>query len=183
VRFSVQVRGFAYILAMNIIQPLRKLAIPIDGLHPDPANARQHSERNIDAIKASLAKFGQRLPIVVQREGMIIRAGNARLEAAKQLGWTEIAAVTIDETDIEAVAFAIADNRTAELAEWDDDILAKLLIEVKESPDIDEMVAGFDETEMNDIFLNFKPEHLKDQPRLDEKKKITCPECGHEFTP
>ena len=98
---------------------LQHLVVPIHTLHPDPRNARRHDARNLAAIKASLRKFGQRLPIVVQREGMIVRAGNGRLQCAKDLGWTEIAAVIVDETDVDAVAFAIADNRTAELATWD----------------------------------------------------------------
>ena len=76
----------------QILDALRPLAVAVDGLHPDPANARTHDQRNLDAIKASLAKFGQRKPIVVQRQGMIVRAGNGTLAAAKALGWTEIAA-------------------------------------------------------------------------------------------
>lgn len=110
-----------------IVEALRHLAVPIDSLHPDPANARKHGPRNIDAIKASLAKFGQRKPIVVQRDGMTVRAGNGTLEAAKALGWAEIAAIVVDDDDATAVQFAIADNRTAELAEWNADVLGTLL--------------------------------------------------------
>jgi ParB-like chromosome segregation protein Spo0J len=111
----------------RIAEPLRALAVAVDDLHPDPSNARKHGPRNLDAIKGSLAAFGQRKPIVVQREGMIVRAGNGTLEAAKALGWEQIAAVVIDEDSAHAVQFAIADNRTAELAEWDDETLATLL--------------------------------------------------------
>jgi hypothetical protein len=110
---------------MNAIaEPLRALSVPIDSLNLDPANARMHGEKNMAAIKASLAQFGQRKPIVVQRKGMVVRAGNGTVQAAKALGWTEIAAVVIDDDNATAAQFAIADNRTAELAEWDDDILA-----------------------------------------------------------
>jgi hypothetical protein len=103
------------------------LAVSIDSLHHDAANARRHGERNLDAIRASLAQFGQRKPIVVQRDGMIVRAGNGTLEAARALGWSEIAAVVIDEDGTKAAQFAIADNRTAELAEWDNETLTALL--------------------------------------------------------
>jgi DNA modification methylase len=75
---------------------------------------------------ASLTSFGQRFPVVVQSKKNIVRAGNARLEAAKRLGWTHIAAIFVDESDLEATAFAIADNRTAELAGWDNGVLAQL---------------------------------------------------------
>ena len=101
--------------------------MPLADLNLDGANARVHDARNLDAIKASLTRFGQRLPIVVQREGMVVRAGNGRVEAARALGWDEIAAVVVDESDVEATAFAIADNRTSELAEWDDATLAATL--------------------------------------------------------
>jgi ParB-like chromosome segregation protein Spo0J len=81
----------------------------------------------MEAIVASLSRFGQRTPIVVQRKGMVVRAGNGRLEAAKRLGWQQIAAVVVDDDSVEAVSYAIADNRTAELAEWDSETLASLL--------------------------------------------------------
>jgi len=94
-----------------INKSLEKLAIEIETLNPDPSNARRHDERNLQAVKASLEKFGQRQPIVVQKQGMIVRAGNARLECARALGWSHIAAVIVDEDDISAVSYAIADNR------------------------------------------------------------------------
>lgn len=107
----------------HIAEPIRHLAIPITSVVLDPSNARKHGDRNIEAIKASLAKFGQRAPIVVQRDGMVVRSGNGRLLAAKALGWAEIAATIIDEDNATAAQFAIADNRTAELAEWDEESL------------------------------------------------------------
>jgi len=139
-----------------IIKPLRNLAIPITELNPDPTNARLHSIRNIEAIKASLNKFGQRIPIVVQKQGMIVRAGNARLEAARAIGWTHIAAIVVDETDLDAIAFGIADNRTAELAEWDRDVLTKLLAELQSDESIEHIVTGFNDAEINNLlsFIN-----------------------------
>jgi DNA modification methylase len=104
--------------------------LPIAKLSLDPQNARKHSQRNLDAIAASLDKFGQRKPIVIHKG--VILAGNGTVEAAKSLGWTDIDAVEVpsewdDET---AKAFALADNRSAELAEWDESELAKQLLEL-----------------------------------------------------
>lgn len=112
-----------------IHESLQHIAIPISGLTPDPMNARKHDRRNLDAIKASLDRFGMRAPIVVQRSGdaMIVRAGNGRMAAALELGWSHLPATVFDEDDNEAVAFAVADNRTAELAEWDWDNLSAAL--------------------------------------------------------
>ena len=76
----------------HIAPQLRPLAVPIGSLVLDPENARRHDRRNIEAVKASLTRFGQVKPVVVQERGRIVRAGNATVEAAIELGWTEIAA-------------------------------------------------------------------------------------------
>ncbi|MEO2161508.1 MAG: ParB N-terminal domain-containing protein [bacterium] len=105
---------------------MRTELLPVTGLHLDPANARKHSSRNLEAVKASLARFGQQKPIVIDKDN-IVRAGNGTLEAAKALGWEEISIVRSELIGPEMTAFAIADNRTAELAEWDMEALAKTL--------------------------------------------------------
>ena len=165
-----------------ITEPLRSLAVPIDGLNFDPANARKHGNKNLDAIKSSLAKFGQRKPIVVQREGMIVRAGNGTLAAAKALGWNEIAAVIIDEDNATAAQFAIADNRTAELAEWDNETLALLLDgwdkETQEA-------VGFDEADIEQALEDLEPRESSAK-EIDVDGYVMackCPKCGFEYDP
>jgi DNA modification methylase len=98
----------------------------ISDLNFDPANARKHDDKNISAIKASLKRFGQQKPIVIDKND-IVRAGNGTLAAAKALGWKEIDVVKSDLEPSELTAYAIADNRTGEMAEWDDDALAAQL--------------------------------------------------------
>jgi len=105
---------------------LRDLATPIADLAADPANARLHDARSLDAIRASLQRFGQQKPVVVDAAGVVI-AGNGTLEAARQLGWTHIAVVRSDLANIDRMAYAIADNRTAELSRWDEDVLKTVL--------------------------------------------------------
>lgn len=105
---------------------MKARSVLIADLSVDPANARKHSQRNLDAIAASLKRFGQQKPIVVDKAN-IVRAGNGTLQAAIHLGWDSIDVVTTDLTGAEASAYAIADNRTAELAEWDDPILKATL--------------------------------------------------------
>jgi hypothetical protein len=117
---------------LHIAAQLRPLAVAMDKLVPDPRNARKHDEKNIAAIAASLREFGQLKPIVVHRETMEIEAGNGAYLAAKQLGWTHLAAVMVEHDPAAANGFKIADNRTAELAEWDLDILGDLLGEIQE---------------------------------------------------
>lgn len=101
--------------------------IPVDHLIPDPNNARKHDEKNISAIKGSLAKFGQQKPIVIDKKNVVL-AGNGTLEGAKSLGWSHIECVRSKlETNTDKVAYALADNRSSELASWDDEVLGKEL--------------------------------------------------------
>jgi ParB-like chromosome segregation protein Spo0J len=98
----------------------------ISALSEDPANARKHPTRNLEQIKASLRRFGQQKPIVVDATNTV-RAGNGTLAAARALGWTTIQVVRSELPKTELTAYAIADNRTAELAEWDNEVLAATL--------------------------------------------------------
>jgi site-specific DNA-methyltransferase (adenine-specific) len=104
----------------------------IADLTPDPQNARQHDDKNLKAIMGSLKEFGQRKPIVITEAGVIV-AGNGTVEAAKRLGWTQIDVVKVpdDWTADKIKAFAIADNRTAELANWNQEVLTSQLLELE----------------------------------------------------
>jgi len=106
--------------------------LKIADLTPDPQNARTHDDKNLKAIQGSLKEFGQRKPIVITEFGVIV-AGNGTVEAAKRLGWLEIEAVKIpnDWTADKVKAFAIADNRTAELAAWNTEVLTAQLQELE----------------------------------------------------
>ena len=108
--------------------------LKIQKLTPDPTNARKHDDKNLDAIKGSLTQFGQRKPIVISQENVIV-AGNGTVEAAKRLGWTEIQVVRVpaDWTSDQIKAFALADNRTAELAQWDELVMASQLLELQDA--------------------------------------------------
>src|SRR5260370_32219673 len=126
----------------HIAEQLRPLAVPCADLQLDPANARRHPEINLDAIKGSLRVYGQRKPIVVNRRTGTIEAGNGTLEAAVALGWSHLAAVFVDDDPMTAAGFTIADNRTAELAEWDREALDKLLGEIRTNdPLLERMLA------------------------------------------
>jgi DNA modification methylase len=141
----------------------------IESLSLDPNNARKHSKRNLDAIAASLNKFGQRKPIVVHQNTVI--AGNGTLEAAKTLGWTEISISRCPadwDTDT-AKAYALADNRSAELAEWDDAILATQLLDLDEMGwDIEDI--GFSQKDLPD--LNPVDEDEIPEPPVEPKTKL-----------
>lgn len=121
--------------------------VKIESLTLDPTNVRRHSPRNLDAIKASLLRFGQQKPVVVNADGAVV-AGNGTLEAARAMGWREIDIVRTPLKGAEATAYAIADNRTAELAEWNDEALAATLAALQNDESIDHLVAGFTDEEI-----------------------------------
>ncbi len=116
-------------------------------LHRDPANVRAHSQRNIEAIKASLQRFGQQKPVVIDLSGLV-RAGNGTHEAAEALGWDELWCIETDLLGAEATAYSIADNRTAELAEWNLPDLAQLLKSLHEEDGIPWEPMGWAEHEV-----------------------------------
>jgi ParB-like chromosome segregation protein Spo0J len=139
--------------------------LPIRDLTPDPENARLHDDKNLKAIQGSLKEFGQRKPIVITAAGVIV-AGNGTVEAAKRLGWTEIEAVRVpgDWTPNQIKAFALADNRTAELAAWDIQVLDQQLWDL-EQEELDVTLLGFESRIVAEVEDPFGL--LKDEPRKD----------------
>jgi DNA modification methylase len=105
--------------------------VPLDALHLDPSNAREHPPENLEAIAASLKHFGQAEPLVVQKKTGRVIGGNGRLVAMRKLGWRECDVVEVEVDDLTATALGIALNRTSDLAAWNDETLAKLLQELR----------------------------------------------------
>jgi DNA modification methylase len=110
----------------RIAPALRALIVPIAGVQAHPRNPRVG---DVEAVAASLDRFGQLKPVVAQASTGYIVAGNHVWRAAKALGWTEIAANFVELDDATAVAFMLADNRTADLGGYDDALLAAILAE------------------------------------------------------
>ncbi len=110
----------------RIARPLLPLAVPLSSVELHPHNPRQG---NVAAIEASLARFGQQKPIVVQASTHRVVAGNHLVRAARSLGWTEIAANVVELDDATATAFLLTDNRSSDLGGYDDALLAAILAE------------------------------------------------------
>jgi len=148
--------------------------IPCADLHNDPANVRKHGDQNLAAIKASLVRFGQQKPIVVNQDGVVV-AGNGTLMAARALNWTTIKAIRTNLVGSEATAFAIADNRTAELAEWDESALHQQLAAI--AIDDEELLAatGFDEKQLAKLADANSPEVIEEEIPEPPANPITQP--------
>jgi hypothetical protein len=111
---------------------LAGMLVPIADLVPSPNNARRHElERDVRVIAESLRRFGQQKPIVARPGSREVIAGNGTLRAAATLlGWTHLAVSWFEGTDEEAQAYALVDNRSAELSDWDLQVLSGQLREI-----------------------------------------------------
>lgn len=124
------------VLLDYIAADLRPLAWEVEELTPHPDNARRHSDRDIPVLMESLTRYGQRKPVVGKREyrglSNVIIAGNGTLSATRRLERSHLAVAWFDGTDDEADEYALVDNRTAELSEWDLQTLSRQLQTIKE---------------------------------------------------
>lgn len=152
----------------------------------DPRNARSHSERNLELIARSLQEVGGARSIVVDEDGVVL-AGNATVSAARQAGIEKVRIVDADGTELVAVRrtnltpgqkrrLALLDNRAAELAEWDDAVLAALaddtdLADLWEPDELAELLGAAPEVEF--------PEY--DETAEERVAYVECPSCGHRF--
>lgn len=139
---------------MNIHESLRDLAVPLGKLASLPGNPRMG---DIDAVARSYNVFGQRKPIVARRTGGsdedptgIVIAGNHQFAAAQKLGWESIAVVWTDDDEMTAKAFALADNRTADLGTYDDSALTEMLQEVAADAEL-LAAASFSEVDIEEL--------------------------------
>jgi ParB-like chromosome segregation protein Spo0J len=164
---------------------LGELLVDINSVNLDERNARGHKDLDINAVAQSLKQFGQIKPIV-SYNGVII-AGNGTLQAARRIGWTQIAVVKADYlTETEARAYALADNRTAELSFWDKNILPYELEQLK-ALDFEINSLGWSDKDLEKILdatieeTDNVSEHERTSKTAAEDKSTTCPACGHLF--
>jgi len=148
--------------------------IPISELKPWPRNPRKH---DIESLKKSIEAFGFRGTIIVNQNatGYTVEAGHGRLQAALELGYTELPCCIVTDDEKTAMAYAIADNRQQELSSWEIPELKDIL------QDLDAMnvpldAIGFSEKEVEDMMTATFHE-----PKEPQAKTITCPECGHQW--
>ncbi len=157
---------------------------PIDRLIPYARNARQHSPEQIAQIAASIKEWGWTMPVLAEEDGGLI-CGHGRVQAARKLGLDEIPVmVARGWTEAQKRAYVLADNQLTLNATWDTELLGLELGELQ-GLGFDLSLTGFGEQELSRFMdePDFPPGLESDQGRLDEKKRIQCPNCKHEFFP
>jgi DNA modification methylase len=126
--------------------------VPIGSLRPHPRNARTHSKKQIGLIKGSIEKFGQIKPVIIDDADTIL-AGHGFIEAARLAGLTHVAVIRFSHlTEAQKRAYLIADNKIAEQAGWDREILAielGELVELLPTEDLEVTLTGFAVSEID----------------------------------
>jgi len=148
----------------------------ISSIKPYENNPRKLSEKAIEKVAMSLKEYGFRQPIVVDKDRVIV-AGHTRFRASKKLGLKQVPVSIIDNlTDEQINAYRIADNRTAEESEWDNELL-KMEIKELEAKDFKLDLLGFNEDQLNDILFEEK-QGLTDEDEVPEAPEEPISKLG-----
>ena len=139
----------------------------VETLRPDPANPRFHSPKQIGQLARSITAFGFNVPILVDR-GLRVIAGHGRLLAAQELGLREVPTIVLNHLDEARIrAFVIADNRLAEKASWNEQLVVQQLKQLSlAEPDFAFEATGFDlgEIEFGTVFSTARPRRRTPRP-------------------
>lgn len=158
--------------------------MPADQFLANPANPRRHPNAQRDALRGSFDALGIIAPVLVNARTGFMIDGHARVEECLTIDdQMLIPFIEVDlSEDEEALALASFDWIT-QMATYDRDALDSLLHEIDTDNEALHALLGGLAEEQGITPPDFSPVGIGEQPRLDEKSKCTCPNCGHEFTP
>lgn len=151
---------------------------PIEQCIPYDRNPRDTRDA-VDKVAASIQAFGFLVPIILDKDGIII-AGHTRLLAARKLGLKEVPTTTVEDlTEDEIKAYRLVDNRVAEMAVWDMPLLAEAMSYIGD--EIDMLQFGFSNLEDERVQQIDTNTEYDLQSFDDEAFEYDCPECGYHF--
>lgn len=151
-------------MAGNLAEELADLAVPIESLKPYGRNPRRG---DVEAIAESLEVNGQYRPIIVRESTGEVLAGNHTLQAAKSLGWSTIAAVTVDVSDEQAARIVLVDNRANDLAGYNDAAVLEVIERAGALPG-----TGWQEAEVERLVAELEPGVVEAPPPRDPNAEI-----------
>ena len=158
---------------------MKIIEMPVSKLKPYEKNPRRNHEA-VEPVANSIKTFGFRVPIVIDKDNVII-CGHTRYKAAQTLKMKTVPCVMADDLTPEQVrAYRLADNKTGELAGWDFELLNLELEEIGD--DLNMADFGFLNHGLSDEAIDdFFEDPVTPQDEEAKKKTITCPHCGQSF--
>jgi len=160
----------------NIVPTIEWIAV--DALKPNARNARTHSRKQIRQIADSIAAFGFLVPILVD-EGRVVIAGHGRYAAAKLLGLKQVPAIEVrDLSEAKRRALALADNKIAENAGWDRELLSAELPELAEllvAEGLEISITGFAPVEIDQLTADFEDDPADPADTVDPRWATAAP--------
>ena len=142
--------------------PLTVAQMPIADLHPDPGNPRRIEETELAALTRSIATFGVVDPVLARRGDRRVIAGHQRLVAARRAGLMTVPVILLDLPVEDARLLNVALNQIG--GEWDADLLARLLIDLRATADRDLTLSGFAEADLADLLTRFDQRERRARP-------------------
>ena len=146
---------------MKTLQQIQIEQLPIDELRPDPANPRRISDQELEILTRSIREFGLIDPIIARREDKMVIGGHQRLLAARKLGYKTVPVVLVDLTADQAHLLNIALNKIS--GSFDQELLARLLGELKQVPEIDLSLSGFGDEELKKLLKSLDAREKKER--------------------
>ncbi len=163
---------------MTTPPPIREAAAtwePIDSLVPWESNPRDNSAA-VSEVAKSIERFGFASPIICRSADRMIIAGHTRARAAKRLGIDKVPVRFLDLDPADAKLLALADNKLGEIADWDDESLAQVLLELR-NDDADLLLSGFDQSEIDKLI---DPPLEDVDPQLGDLEYRVVVDCDNE---
>jgi len=143
--------------------------VPVDDLVPDPANPRHITEAELEALTRSIREFGLIDPIIARAADKTVIGGHQRLLAARRLGLKEVPVIFLDLNKEKAQLLSVALNKIS--GDFDQELLARLLADLAETPEVDLSLSGFEEKEITKMLKSLEGRDKRDRPEtldLDE---------------
>jgi DNA modification methylase len=147
---------------MKTEQTIQIEQLPIGDLRPDPANPRRISDQELETLTRSIREFGLIDPIIARRDDKMVIGGHQRLLAARKLGYKTVPVVLTDLTVEQAHLLNIALNKIS--GSFDQELLARLVKELQEVPNIDLSLSGFEDDELKKLLKSLDARERRDRP-------------------
>ncbi len=136
--------------------------VPIDDLRPDPTNPRHISDAELESLTRSIREFGLIDPVIARREDGTVVGGHQRLIAARRLGLKTVPVVWVDLSVEQARLLNLALNKIS--GSWDDELLARLLADLQDLPEVDLTLSGFGDDELKKLLRSLDARDRRERP-------------------